>query len=220
MTETTTTSTTAENFQHNSIVNNIIKGNDGSIRKINGVHIFYNAFFYSSRCSFIDNFYFCYSTIFSVNGFIEARYIDALNFNNFIQETYATAYFASFLPSFVSFHNFNHNFFAFTDDGKVKEVSQRFRIVNARTTYDNKGVFILTVSSQNRNIAQFQHIQNIGVRKFVLQSEAYNITFCQSFFSFQSTQGNITFTHFSFHINPRSINTFSLHACSFVQKVV
>ena len=178
MAETATTSTTTENFQHNSIVNDIVERNYRSIWEIDSIQIFYNAFFYSSRSSFVNNFYFCNSTIFVVNSFIEARNIDALNFNYFIQEAYATAYFASFLPSFVSFHNFNHNFFAFTDDGKVNEVSQRFRIVNARTTYDNEGVIIFTVCCQNGHIAQFQHIQNIGVGKFVLQGKAYNVTFC------------------------------------------
>ena len=220
MAETATTSTTTENFQHNSIVNDIVERNYRSIWEIDSIQIFYNAFFYSSRSSFVNNFYFCNSTIFVVNSFIEARNIDTLNFNYFIQEAYATAYFASFLPSFVSFHNFNHNFFAFADDSKVNEVSQRFRIVNARTTYDNEGVIIFTVCCQNGHIAQFQHIQNIGVGKFVLQGEAYNITFRQSFFCFQSAQGNIAFTHFRFHINPGSVNAFSLHACSFVQKVV
>ena len=220
MTETATTSTTAKNFQHNSVVNNIIERNDGRIRKINSVHIFNNTFFYSSRSSFVDNFYFCNRTIFIVNAFIEARHIDALNFNYFIQETLTTANFTSFLPSFVSFHNFNHDFFTFTDDSKVKEISQRFRIINARTTYDNEGVVIFTVCGQNGHIAQVQHIQNIGVGKFVLQGKAYNVTFRQSFFSLQSTQGNVAFTHFSFHINPRSIYALSLHTCSFVQKVI
>ena len=220
MTETTATATTTENFQHNSIVNNIVERNDGSIREVNRVHIFDNTFFNHSRSSFVYYFYFCNETIFVVNGFVEARYIDTFNLNNFIQETLTTTKLASFLPSFVSFHNFNHNFFAFTDDGKVKEVSQRFRIVNARTTYDNEGVVIFTVCSQDGNIAQVQHIQNISVGKFVLQGKTYNITFCQSFLGFQSTQGNVAFTHFSFHVNPRSINTFSLYTCGFVQKVV
>ena len=220
VTETAATATATENFQHNSIVNNIVERYDGSVGEINGVHIFYNAFFDNSRHIITKGFNCFYSIVFIINSLVEAGHVDAFNFYNFIQEAFATANFASFLPSFVRVHQLNHNFFTLADDGKVKEISQRFRIVNAGTAYDNEGIFLATFCCENRHTTQFQHIQNVGVGKLVLQGKANDVTFSQGLFSFQSTQGNVTFTHFGFHINPRSVNAFSLYACFLIQKVV
>ena len=156
--ETATTAAATENLQHNTVMDNLTERNNRRGREIYAVHILYNTLLDNSRNILTQRLNCLKGAVLIIFCFIEGRYINAIDFYHTLQEFLSAAGFAFTLPLLVATHYLNQNLFAFTDNSKIEEISQRLRVVHAGTAYNNKGICISTILSQQRYTTQIKHI--------------------------------------------------------------
>ena len=158
MAETATTAAATENLQHNTVMDNLSERNNRRCREIYAVHILYNTLLNNSRNILAQRFNCLKGAVLIIFCFIEGRHINALDFYHALQKFLSAAGFAFTFPLLVATHYLNQNLFAFTDNSKIEEISQRFRVVHTGAAYNNKGVCIGTVLSKQRYATQIKHI--------------------------------------------------------------
>ena len=158
MAETAATAAATENLQHNAVMNNFTERNNRRGREIYAVHILYNTLLNNSRNILAQRLNCLKGAVLIIFCFIEGRYINAFDFYHALQEFLSAAGFAFTFPLLVTTHYLDQNLFAFTDNGKIEEISQRLRVVHTGAAYNNKGVCIGTVLGKQRYAAQIKHI--------------------------------------------------------------
>ena len=158
MAETATTAAATENLQHDAVMDNLAKRHNRRGREIYAVHILYNTLLDNSRNILTQRLNCLKGAVLIIFCFIEGRYINALDFYHALQEFLSAAGFAFTLPLLVATHYLNQNLFAFTDNSKIEEISQRLRVVHTGAAYNNKGVCIGTVLGKQRYATQIKHI--------------------------------------------------------------
>ena len=158
MAETATTTTATENLQHDAVMNDFTERNNRRGREIYAVHILYNTLLDNSRNILAQRLNCLKGTIFIIFCFIEGRHINALNFYHTLQKFLSAARFAFTFPLLVATHYLNQNLFAFTNNSKIEEISQRLRVVHAGTAYNDKSICISTVLSHQRYATQIKHV--------------------------------------------------------------
>ena len=158
MAETAATAAATENLQHDAVMNNFTERNNRRCREIYAVHILYNTLLDNSRNILAQRLNCLKGAVLIIFCFIEGRYINTLDFYHTLQKFLSAAGFAFTLPLLVATHYLDQNLFAFTDNSKIEEISQRLRVVHTGAAYNNKGVCISTVLSQQRHATQIKHI--------------------------------------------------------------
>ena len=151
MAETATTATATENLQHNTVMDNLTERNNRRGREIYAVHILYNTLLDNSRNILTQRLNCLKGAVLIIFRFIEGRYINAFDFYYALQEFLSAAGFAFTFPLLVATHYLNQNLFAFTDNSKIEEISQRLRVVHTGTAYNNKGICIGTILCKQRH---------------------------------------------------------------------
>ena len=158
MAETAATAAATENLQHDAVMNDFTERNNRRGREIYAVHILYNTLLDNSRNILAQRLNCLKGAVLIIFCFIEGRYINALDFYHTLQKFLSAAGFAFTLPLLVATHYLDQNLFAFTDNSKIEEISQRLRVVHTGAAYNNKGVCISTILSQQRHATQIKHI--------------------------------------------------------------
>ena len=114
-------------------------------------------------------------------------------------------------PAAITYHggDFEGGLFAVTEKESVEEISQRLRVHGARPAPDHQRPVVPPLRRQERNARKFKHIQDIGVRQFVLEGEPEDIRPCQWQTGLQGCQGCVFPAQHLLHVGPRGINAFS-----------
>ena len=117
-------------------MNDFTKGHNGRGGKIYTVHVTHYPLIDHGRHIFRHGLNRFNSIILVIFHLVEGGHINAADFYNLLQKGLASPRLTSTLPLLIGRHYLYHHLFAFTNDGKIKEVSQWLRIIDAGPTHD------------------------------------------------------------------------------------
>ena len=96
--------------------------------------------------------------------------------------------------------------FPLSDIKQVKEISDRFRVIDAGTAADHKGHVLPAIRRQKWNPGKLQHLQNIGITHLILDGDAEKIHILYGILRLQTKQGDGFLSHDLIQIRPRGID--------------
>ena len=149
---------------------------------------------------------------------IKGRHIDALDLCNLMQKFLLCQ--ALFFCRAITFDDLRRAVFSFSDGKKINKIRQRLRIDRAYAARKYNVFQSIAVFGQQRNLRQFQHVQNIGIAHLIAQRKRDHIKVTDRVMAFQCPEWNPMRTHFVFHIAPRRKDTFTPDAGHLVHYAV
>ena len=132
--------------------------NDGLRRKICRIHILHNALFYALRRAgfWRDG---GKRSVFMIGMRVKRRHIDALDFRDLMQEFQLRQ--PLLFCGAVTFDDLRRAFLPFSDGKEVNKIRQRLRVDRTDAAGKNDIFQSAAVFGQQRDLRQFQHIQDI-----------------------------------------------------------
>jgi len=211
---------TAEQFQHDPVVNGFQIGNDRLGGKRRRIQIPDDAFGNGRRRVRSDRRYLPKRTVLMVFRPIKSWHVDSRQRRQPPQQPGAPIRPFRLFPGGDGRGKFTDDFFPFADDEAVKKIGQRFRIISARTTAHDQGIRVGAFGAGQRNAAQIQHRQDIGISHFILQGKAHRVEIPQWRLRLQAGQGRAGLPHRLFHIRPGTVGPLGVGILPVVQNPV
>ncbi len=112
------------------------------------------------------------------------------------------------------------HFFPLAYDKEVDKICKGLGINRTGASRTNKGMALVPVLCQNRNTAQIQHIEDIGIAHLILQGESQNIKLGKGGIGFKGIKRDASLTHEPLHINPGRKNPFAVGILPLIQNMV
>ncbi len=140
---------TARDFQRDAVVNGLHQRNNGFEGMPPGIEI--------ADGSFFDDF-----IVMMNGGNIHAGYVRQFA----KQPVSGDGFYFAFADGC---NNIADDFFAFADNERIDKISKRRGIKTAGTACNNQRMSVPAFFTVNRDTSQVQHIEHIGIGKFVLQ---------------------------------------------------
>ena len=110
--------------------------------------------------------------LWSVDGRIERRHIDAIHAEQLGQEPASSARSARCIPPDKAVADLGQYLLPLADDEEVEEARYRLDVVNAWAAADDERHILTALLRIQRNARQIEHIQHIRVDHLVLEREA------------------------------------------------
>jgi hypothetical protein len=74
---------------------------------------------------------------------------------------------------------FEGRLFTVSDYHNVKELCDRLGIEASGASSDDEGIFVTSILSERGYTGEIKHIEDVGVREFMLETEPYNVKACE-----------------------------------------
>ena len=155
-----------------------------------------------------------------IDWLIECGHIDAVDGKQPCEESRTSAHAARCVPRNKGICNLKDDLLSLPNHKEVKEVRNRFDIVDTRPTADHKRHIVSALLRIERDPGEVEHIQDIRVDHLVLQGEPEKIKCCNRAAAFQRKERQPLLTHLFLHIDPRCIDTLRCNICTAVQDLI
>ena len=188
--------------------------------EIQGVQILLRPFVHHFRCRWFQGLFPGNGSILSISDFIKGRHIDSLDPGDPPQEPQPAAGLAFPFPVSVQQGHFLDDPLSISQHAEVQEICQRFTVEHAAASGTYKGIIQCPVLGQERDTAQIQHVEDVGVGHFIKKGEAQQVEFLQGPGIFQAGEHQAPFPHLLFHIHPGSKGPFRCHAGQLVEDFI
>ena len=151
---------------------------------------------------------------------IKRRHVNTRQLGQLPQQPVAAAAASRLFPAGDGSGKFADDLLAFADYKTIEEIGQRLRIVGAGAAAHDQGIGIGAVGAGQRNAAQIQHRQDVGIGHFILQGEAHRVKLPENRPGLQTGQGSASLPHRLFHIRPGAISPLGVGVGAVVQNSV
>ncbi len=138
-----------------------------------------------------------------VFGLVEARCVGPISVAHQLGQHLFPALVALFLHGHPAFHDPGQAFFAVADDEQIDERGQHFRVLGPGASRDYQRVIEGPIFGMQRDAAQVEHGQNVGVTNLVLKAEADQIELRERRESLQAVERKPALAEQGFEIEPR-----------------
>ncbi len=158
----------------------------------------------------------CSGAGFVVRYFVQRRNVNPVYPGKFLEKLRPWAAFSLPLPVYPNY--VDCQFLSVAKSEGVHEIRERLRRHGARPPCDDNGMPILPVFRPERDPPQIQHGEDIGVRQFILQGEAYNVKTSQGRPAFHGKERPPFLPEEVLHIRPRHVDALTRYEVQGVQE--
>ena len=162
----------SEQLQHDPVMDRIAVRDDGMGGEIQGIQVLLCPFIHHFRGCGLQCLFPCDGAIFSIGDYVEGGHIDPLDPGNPAQELQPAARLPFPLPVSVQQGHFLDDPFPIPQHTEIQEIRQRLTVEHAAASSTDEGIIQSAVFGQDRDSAQVQHIEDIGIGHFIEQGKA------------------------------------------------
>ena len=155
-----------------------------------------------------------------IDRLVERGHIDAIDGEEAHKEFATSARTPLCPPCNEGIAELGQNLLGFPNHKEVKEVRNRFDVVDARPTAHDEGHILAALARIERNSREVKHIQHVRVNHLILQRETEEIKICNRTAAFKRKKRDAPRTHLLLHVDPRRIDALRRNVCAAVQNLI